>query len=825
MSIIPNKIVETFHKLLIDNEQAQTTLQESTGITLDTINKYKIGYDDGSYVIPIMDSIDACMEMVQYSIADGIKTDEIKNKLFPEKNFRNKDRLPLILCDNIIEVLQFNQRGINAVSNTNDISKWNSEWTSIFLGHNVVIFYFKSDIEKWKHIIDIVIRYANSLKVIGIDQTPYDYFNEHLKEDIYTLIRETQEYDNHIMIHLSDSMNPCWYDKDIKFHGVVIGKDLNPYLIPRRVFAECLSDHKSDKCVLCPLSTDGAIEKEYDNRKDMETIIKFVNCSDTQVKGHIRRDMHIPGSDKCRSVRIEVLERMSIEDISIIPEVNEERIDEAEYVTRRAFVRSQNLKTNSPYLFCGTTCSDPANQMGMHYITDYKSTKDTIRKFVFDAETKEKLKIFQAKDDDVFGKLKDIYTDMQHNVTHIYGRKQLIMAIDLVHNSVLSYRFLGRYVTKGWLECAIIGDTRVGKTETVKNMARHYRVGEFLTSGENTTTAGLLGGAQQHGNRWTLTWGKIPLNNEGIVEIDEMENLVKRGIIGELSGVRSSGIAELVKIQSQKTMARTRIIWIANPLKGRVEEYNYGVDIVKELFGEQQDISRLSFAIICGKDDVPKSIINSEIESTVPHVYTSELCHLRTMWIWNRRAEHIVWEEGSEKLILEETIKLSDRYSESIPLFLGAEGRVKLASISISVAASVFSTDDEMEKVIVKPVHVKTASKFLRTIYDNKNMGFYDYTNMRAHNLDVHDRDDLNKLFTSDYRINSFLELSKIQMNDLEDIFNLERHEAKEHIAVLRRAKCVRKHNFYYKKTASFIKYLKERKSQLSKENTDSVPF
>ena len=99
---------------------------------------------------------------------------------------------------------------------------------------------------------------------------------------------------------------------------------------------------------------------------------------------------------------------------------------------------------------------------------------------------------------------------------------------------------------KGWLECAIVGDTRTGKTETFKNINAHYRTGDFITSGENTTRAGILGGAQQINGRWILTWGKIPRNDGGLVGIDEADEL--RETIAKLSGVRSSGYAEIVTI-------------------------------------------------------------------------------------------------------------------------------------------------------------------------------------------------------------------------------------------------------------------------------------
>jgi hypothetical protein len=278
---------------------------------------------------------------------------------------------------------------------------------------------------------------------------------------------------------------------------------------------------------------------------------------------------------------------------------------------------------------------------------------------------------------------------LTQNVTRIRNRHNVIEAFNFVYHSPLAFNFNKRLVFKGWSECLIAGDTRTGKTETIRNLIRHYKAGEFITSGENTSLAGLLGGVQQtHAGRWTLTWGKLCMNDRRAVTIDEMDNLVENKIIGSLSGVRSTGIAEIVKVQTQRTLARTRIVWLSNPLHNKTSDYNWGVDIIKELFGKQQDISRLDFALLCSTEDVSDTLINKPFPENSSIYYTSEMCHNRTMFAWNLKKEDIIFEEGVEDFIFKLANDLGQKYSPDIPLALGAEMRIKIARGAISTLSS-----------------------------------------------------------------------------------------------------------------------------------------
>jgi len=299
----------------------------------------------------------------------------------------------------------------------------------------------------------------------------------------------------------------------------------------------------------------------------------------------------------------------------------------------------------------------------------------------------------------------------------------MLMAMDLVFHSVLQFKFLGKMVTKGWLEALILGDTRTGKTETITRLIEHYRLGELVT-GENTSYAGLMGGLLESQKTWHITWGKIPLNNKRLVAIDEVSTLPLESIAA-MSGPRSTGIAEIVKIQSQKTSARTRLLWISNARSGRkLNSYNQGVLAVKELMGRLEDIARLDIVVTAASGEVPLKEINKMRVKKVPHKYTSDLCNQLLLWVWSREAEEVTFEEGCGQLILDLASDLGHRYSPEIPLVEPAEERIKLARVAVAVAARLFSTDPKGEKIVVKKDHAQFAYDFLNQSFSKDSLSY-----------------------------------------------------------------------------------------------------
>jgi len=405
-------------------------------------------------------------------------------------------------------------------------------------------------------------------------------------------------------------------------------------------------------------------------------------------------------------------------------------------------------------------------------------------------------------------KLDEIYNDLSHNVTFIYDRFDLLLAFDLSFHSVLSFSFQGKRIHKGWVEALIVSDTRCGKSESADKLVNHYKLGE-ICSAENTSFAGLVGGMQQVGSRWHLSWGKIPINDRRLVIIDEVSGIDVE-TIGIMSGIRASGVAEIVKINTEKTHSRTRLVWLSNPRSAiSVNSHNSGVDIVKKLIGKPEDIARFDFALIMAQEEIDSDVINAYTRDTVEHKYYSKACHKLVLWAWSRKENQIHIGEEATKTILEATKRLCAKYSSEFPLVTVSEMKIKLARLSTALAVRLFSTDDG-EIVLVTKDHVEYIASWLDKIY-SKSCFSYDLWSIRSKNKDNINEASVKFALMGEPQLREcFLDMGQIRITDMEEVMaGGTREKAKELLSLLLNYKALIKKHGYYVKTPAFIRLLR----------------
>lgn len=331
-------------------------------------------------------------------------------------------------------------------------------------------------------------------------------------------------------------------------------------------------------------------------------------------------------------------------------------------------------------------------------------------------------------------KWSEIIKDYEANVTHIYGRELIHMLFDVVMHSALSFKFMGQPVQRGWVEALIAGDTKCGKSATSTALARHCQISPPVQC-ERASMPGVLGGIlQEGGGRQSVVWGAIPRQDKRAVILEEITGL-KVDEISQMSDCRSSGIASINKIQAERTMARTRKLWLSNPRTDhnrKMQTYMYGVSVVPEIMGKAEDISRFDIATGVSAEEVPVEVLNSEDHETVPHQFHSEAAHTLIFWAWTRKPEQIVFAEGVEHLILVVATEMSKTYSSQIPLVEPGEQRLRVARVAISIAARFHSTSDGETLLVGKP-HVEVAAWLFRQCYDRPAFNYLGYSGGRQH--------------------------------------------------------------------------------------------
>lgn len=418
-------------------------------------------------------------------------------------------------------------------------------------------------------------------------------------------------------------------------------------------------------------------------------------------------------------------------------------------------------------------------------------------------------------------KFREIHEDLEANVTHIYQRRDLLTAIDLVYHSAMQFDFQGQRVRKGWVEGLIVGDTRCGKSETAARIVSHYRAGEIVT-GENATFAGIVGGMQQTQKVWSITWGRMPLNDGRLLFIEEASGL-DREIISKLSGVRSTGVAEITKIQSERTLARVRLLWLSNP-RGRrsLADYNSGVESIQELIGQPEDIARFDFAMTVASNEVPMSVINSLERPKVPHRYTQEMCSALVLWSWSRKPENIIFTPEATEACLDYASSMAKKYSSAFPLVEGAEQRIKLAKLSVAAAARVFSTDDGVN-LNVEADHVSFVHDYLDFVYSKPSFAYDLFSKAKFRERVLENETEIREKLSyyDDQFFQGLLDNQYFTVNDIQDLSGRTADAARELISFMVRNRCIRRGRTGYYKLPAFIVLLRNIRSEGREELGD----
>lgn len=838
---IPEDKVDEWHERLLAETKVLNWLARSRGITEVTIKRFKLGWDGERITIPIRDiagrvanvrkykpNADSGSKVVSYGAGYG------SARLFPYVNLGKKS---IAIFEGEMDTLLANELGLPAVTSTGGAGTWKKSWNKWFAGKNVYIIY---DIDEQgrkgaRKVANELSNVAKSVRVVELptdgmpdngDFTDYIVGRSNSVSSFKALLKATPQFGaekriasaidtDPIELHLSQASHEAYYNKYIGMNVIVAGKDLAPYLVPKKISFSCSMDN-GKRCQFCSMmGAMGAFTLEI---SDIDPILlELIDCPSGTQKGILKQLAGI--HNDCKIFEYEVDDAYNVEEVYLMPEIDFSTVD-TEYVIRRAFYVGHGIRTNQSYYVTGITVPEPHRQYATHLINSAVPVKDDVSVFEVTEDIRTMLEIFQPDDgQSVSDKMDEIASDFTYNVTHIYGREDLITAIDLVYHSVISFDFQEKRLLKGWNELCVVGDTRTGKSETMLMLMHHYRMGEFIT-GENTSFAGLVGGMQQNQKRWSITWGKIPLGDRRLVVIDECGSLPEE-TIQRMSGIRSSGVAEITKIQTEKTHARTRLIFMGNPRNGKsLSSYAFGVNALRELIGAPEDVARFDMAVACASSDVPIDVINAEFSThhRTPHVYNSEACTTLIRWVWSRTPEQVLFAPGVEREILRLATEQGTMYSNRVPLVEAANQRIKIAKLAVAVAARLYSTDRTGECIVVTREHVSFVGEFLDRIYKNRTLGYHEFSRQQLQNVNIatESKDAVYKMMKAESELaNLFLTYSHVRIVDIIDMLDCEREEAKHYLKELIRSKMLFKTQNGFMKSPAFTEILRQIQSEM----------
>ncbi len=755
-------LIQEYHSALMKlTGPLREVLRVRRGLTDDTLKKFRLGWDGERLTIPIYDEYNTLVNFRRYkwnSNEDQYKVinyqDELGNsygevRIFGVDRLIDEDTEYIVWCEGEMDRIITEQYGFPAACPTSGAGTFKPEWARLFRNKKRVYLAQDNDeagrnatkrlCEKLYRIVDVyVVNWPDDFPDKG-DLTDFFTKCNQTPEDLHRLLEKATKYIDPeindrladeaeaIELHLAESSSAKYYGKRLSIPVMISGKDNTPYVCPKVLKAECGESFDSDskKCNKCTLSVLAGERTKELSSADRD-VLKLIRCTEKQQQQVICEILGI--NPRCEIVNVSVEEYMNLEELRLIPkaEANFGFAIGQEYVVRTGYFIGNNLKTNKRYTLVGYMYPEPQYQYASYVFDSAYPEKDLISDFELTEEAIDYLKLFQPRpDQSIKDKFNEIHEDLERNVTYIWERRNVAFAVDLIYHTVLNFYFQQQYIKRGWGELLIIGDSGQAKTTIVERLMNHYRLGE-LHSGESSRRTGLVYNLQQNNKRWFLVWGAFPLNDGGLITIDELAGLSEDDL-AVMSDVRSSGVAKATGVITAETTSRTRAIYISNPRNGRpLNTETYGVNAVLKLMGKAEDVRRLDLAMSVASGDVDPTLVNKSLKDmpVIPHVYTSDACNTRVLWAWSRRPEDVEISEETTQYVLDRATEMGLRYSSIVPIVEAADQRIKIIRLAIACAACMVSTDPTFTKVVVKPEHVDFVVDFMNEAYCAKSFGY-----------------------------------------------------------------------------------------------------
>lgn len=754
-------LVSQYHQALMAlTGPIRDVLRNRRGFTDETLVRFQLGWDGERVTIPIYDEFNTLVNFRRYkwnSNEDQWKllnfVDELGNtygevRIFGIENLINEDIEEVVWCEGETDRIINEQHGFPTACPTSGAGSWKPEWVKYFRNKKRVYIFQDNDeagrtatkklCEKLCRVTEVyMVNWPEGFPVKG-DITDFYVKSGMSSQDFRHLMDVATKYVDPLLnngladeveakdVHLSDSASAELHGKRVQIPVMISGKDTTPYIAPKTIKAYCGDNADSEKkicqgCGLCAAA--GEMTREL--KAGDKDILKLIKVTEKQQAATIVDILGI--NQRCNAYKITIEDYMNIEEVRMIPkaEANFGFSKDQEYVVRNGYYVGTSTKANKRYTMVGYMYPDPHNQYATYIFDKAFPEKDIISDFDITDDAIEMLKAFQpAPGQSVEDKMNEIHKDLERNVTYVWERRDVAIAVDLIYHTVLHFYFQNQFVKRGWGELLIIGDSGQAKSTLVERLMAHYRLGE-MHSGESSRRTGLVYSLQQNNKRWFLVWGAFPLNDGGLLTLDELSGLSEDDL-ALMSDVRSSGIAKSTGVITAETTSRTRAIYISNPRNGRpLNTETHGVNAVLKLFGKTEDVRRLDIAMAVASGDVDPTIVNKSVDDMpeVIHKYDSDLCNLRALWAWSRRPEHVKFDDDAAKLILEYATQMGRKYTSKVPVVEAADQRIKIARLSVACAACMFSTDDG-HNVIIKKEHVDYVVNFMNKLYSTKSFGY-----------------------------------------------------------------------------------------------------
>ena len=742
MSGLDSHDFDQWHRLESALSADHIAMYANRGIAEKTLREYHIGYSGDGLVYPVLVYGVLC-DIRTYNPDEKPKMRSKKGAsplLFPFDSWREDSR-PTLLVGGENDCLIGRQIGFNALTVTGGEGSFPSIFLNLFKGKKVYICYdcdeagkkgSKSIAFKLKEagadvfIVDLGLPGTKDCK----DLTDYIVQGHGNAVSLRQLIEKAAPYSQEEYMRDKDIIYPVvdlWRVPDGRFAGQRISSRVilsgiydMPMHTPSAVEWTCNGKVEGNSaCERCPLNQGAKNSKASGwwtlGDKNLADVLRLTEVTENVQRKTLQSLIGMP--DECPRGHWDVRAHKSVYKVIFTPDVETENdLDGFRSAEQYAYMLGITPEDGNRYRAYFRPFAHPKDGQRVYAVVDRVEPSDNVvSTFKINEGIADSLKVFQGDPK----KMMRLRAEMAKDIVGTFAQEMIVYATDIMYHSPLEFKFHGRKL-KGYPEGLIAGESRTGKSDTVKILQRYYGIGNY-TAVKGATTANLLGGADKLPNGGhKVRWGIIPTNHKGFVFLDEVSGMY-HDVISSLTDMRSSGIATVAKIARGKAPAQTRLLWAGNPRpqangqSTNVQDYPNGVHVILELVGSDEDIARYDFIMLIAKPEK----LSSPLEAAPVKAHDREIYRNLIYWAWSRTAEQIQWDEGVEAYVWQVSQELNEKYDTDVKFF-GAEAWKKLARIAVACAAACFSCTSDYESIFVRKDHIDWAARFLVDCYDNR---------------------------------------------------------------------------------------------------------
>jgi len=317
--------------------------------------------------------------------------------------------------------------------------------------------------------------------------------------------------------------------------------------------------------------------------------------------------------------------------------------------------------------------------------------------------------------DEVRSSITKIARDVGANITGIYDQDDLHIAALMCACSTLWFRdpVTGELV-RGWIDCAIVGDTGAGKSPIFKAIAEVVG-GSYNASGSMTSRAGfLVGSVRDHRvSGYVSKIGIYPKEHGGMMAVDEA-HLMPRDVMEGVQSARSDGVVQSAKAGGgdRDFACCVRTVWILNYYGGQRDTFGAACQHIARFCNDREEsIRRFDYCL--------RAEAKNWKQSDEPSLLGSNTLHCLVQRAWLQTERDVVIEPDAAQLARDICDDMAEVYwQKEIPMFVRAEKPLSILRQAIAVANLLNSYDPEHpQKVIVRRPHVEFAAEWLRYTY------------------------------------------------------------------------------------------------------------